>query len=74
MGVYFSQSVTNSLKDCDNDLFTPSGEPGKEGDYSGVVSSNLVGKTHIMSVGVKVGLSFGLGLKTAGGNSSSRKY
>lgn len=74
MGIYFSQSVTNSLKDCDNDLFTPSDDPDKKGKYSGIVSSNLVAKTHIMAVGVKVGFSFGVGLKTAGGMSSSRKY
>lgn len=71
IGAYFTQSVTNSLKDCDNDLYNP-----EKGEYSGIVSSNLVSKTHIMSVGVKVGWSFGLGLKQAGmmNFKSNRKY
>ena len=54
LGAYFSHSLMNSLKSCDNHLYNPETK-----EYSGVVSSNLVDKTHLMAFGVKVGMSWG---------------
>lgn len=54
-GAYFSHSVLNSLKKSDNLLYDPASE-----SYSGVVSSDLVDKTHLIAVGAKVAISFGL--------------
>ncbi len=52
LGVYFSYSFLNLSEKHEEKLFN-----GK--DYTGVVSSNLVDKTYLMSTGIKVGLSFG---------------
>lgn len=54
-GIYFSHSVLNSLKKSDNLLYDPG-----EDSYSGIVSSSLVDKTHLIAVGAKVAISFGL--------------
>lgn len=54
-GAYFSHSVLNSLKKSDNPLLDPESD-----SYSGVVSSELVDKTHLIAVGAKVAISFGL--------------
>lgn len=53
LGTYFSHSVLNSNKSNSN-LYDASTD-----SYSGVVSSDLVKKSHLMAVGIKVGLSFG---------------
>ncbi len=54
LGTYFSHSLINSLKESDNHLYDPENEK-----YCGVVSSDLVKKTHLLAFGVKAGLSLG---------------
>ena len=53
-GAYFSHSLLNSLKGEGVNLYDPSSET-----YSGIVSSNLVDKTHLMAVGIRVAYCFG---------------
>lgn len=53
LGAYFSHSIMNSNKG-NNQLYNANND-----NYSGVVSSDLVKKSHLMAAGVKVGLSFG---------------
>lgn len=53
-GVYFSHSLLNSLKGEGLNLYDP-----KDDSYCGIVSSNLVDKTHLMAVGARVAYCFG---------------
>ncbi len=52
LGAYFSYSFTNLSKEKEDALYN-------RGDYTGIVSSNLVDNTHLLATGVKVGLSWG---------------
>lgn len=52
MGAFFSYTFTNLAEKNDDPLFN-----GKK--YVGVVSSDNVDKTHLMSVGLKLGITFG---------------
>lgn len=52
MGAFFSYAFTNLVGDKDKKLFD-----GKH--YAGIASSNVVDKAHLMSAGLKVGLTLG---------------
>lgn len=51
MGAYFGYGFTNLVKEH-NPLFY-------ETDYVGVISSDRVGKVHLLSAGIKAGITFG---------------
>ncbi len=54
LGAYFSHSLLSLSKGGGAQLYDPA-----SGSYSGVVSSNLVGRAHLMAVGVRAAFSFG---------------
>lgn len=54
LGLYFSHSLLSLSKDSGAQLYDPASD-----SYSGVVSSSLVDRAHLMAVGVRAAFSLG---------------
>lgn len=61
LGAYFCYGINSLTKETDRPLLA------EGGTYNGVFSSNVAGKSHLLSAGLKLGVSFGFP-RTSGGN------